>query len=228
MKYDRLPASGWLDATAALAAGRTPVYEGDAPMVFTFLKDMRKGDPLTLSKYDLGAHSGTHLDAPMHFIKDGIPVDQVALSALVGPARVIELADSVSVLDAAELNRHPWKGSERLFFRTRSTHRGWMDSVQFHRDFTYLTADAAQAMADAGIKLVGVDYISAEQFAAPAPRVHQILLGRGIPIVEGLYLKDVPGGDYDVVVLPMKVAGHDGAPARVIMRGAPQFISTKF
>lgn len=216
----RVPTDGWLDATATLESGRTPVYEGDAPMVFTFLKDMRKGDGLSLSKYDLGAHSGTHIDAPMHFIKDGISIDKVSLDALVGPAVVIQVADSVQVIDAAELNRHDWKSAERILFRTRSSLRGWMDSVQFHRDFAYIAGDAARLMADAGVKLVAVDYISAEQFAAPEPLAHRALLGKGIPIVEGLYLRDIPAGAYDLIILPMKVAGHDGAPARAIMRSA--------
>ena len=116
----RLPVDGWIDVSATLAPGRTPVYEGDAPMVFTFLKDMQKGDGLTLSKYDLGAHSGTHVDAPMHFIKDGASIDQVKIETLIGPARVIVIADSVQAITAAELNRHDWKGAERLLFRTRS------------------------------------------------------------------------------------------------------------
>jgi arylformamidase len=215
---DRLPVDGWLDATATLAPGRTPVYEGDAPMAFTFLKDMRKGDPLTLSKFDLGAHSGTHIDAPMHFVRDGISIDQVAIDALIGPAQVIDIPDSVQVIDSTELNRHAWRGAERLLLRTRSSLRGWMDSAQFHRDFAYLTGDAAAAIAAAGIKLVAVDYISAEQFAAPAPLAHRALLGKGIPIVEGLYLRNIPAGSYDLIVLPMKVAGHDGAPARALLR----------
>lgn len=216
----RTPVDGWIDATATLQEGRTPVYEGDAPMVFTFLQDMRKGDGLTLSKYDMGAHSGTHLDAPMHFIKDGAPIDQVPLTTLVGPARVIQIADSVQAIDAAELNRHEWKGAERILFRTRSTSKHWMDSATFHRDFAYLTGDAAQVLADAGVKLVGVDYISAEQFAAPAPRAHRALLGKGIPIIEGLDLRSAPAADYDLIILPIKVAGHEGAPARAILRPA--------
>jgi arylformamidase len=93
-----------------------------------------------------------------------------------------------------------------------------MDSSTFHRDFAYVAPDAAQLLADAGVVLVGVDYISAEQFGAPAPRTHQILLGRGIPIVEGLDLRAVQAGDYDVVVLPIKARGHEGAPARAIAR----------
>ena len=212
------PGAEWIDATATLDSATTPVYAGDAPMSFTFLKDMRRGDPLTLSMFSLGAHSGTHVDAPMHFVVDGAPIDQVPLAALIGPVRVIQIPDSVQAIDAAELNRHQWKGAERVAFRTRSTERHWMSSAVFHRDFAYIAPDAAQLLADAGVKLVGIDYISAEQFGAPAPRTHRTLLGKGIPIVEGLDLSDVPAGDYDLIVLPMKVRGHEGAPARAIVR----------
>jgi arylformamidase len=222
---NRLISDGWIDVTATLDPATTPVYEGDAPMKFEFLKDMRKGDGFTLSVLSLGAHSGTHIDAPMHFIRDGASVERVALEALIGPARVIEIPDSVQAIDAAELNRHSWRGAERVFFRTRSSVRGWMASPAFHRDFAYVAPDAAQLLADAGVRLVGVDYISAEQFGAPAPRTHQILLGKGIPIVEGLALGNITTGDYDVIVLPMKVAGHEGAPARAVMRGTARRIT---
>src|SRR6266568_5187807 len=139
------------------------------------------------------------------------------LEPLIGAARVIAIADSVQGIDAAELNKHDWRGAKRVLFRTRSSLRGWMDSA-FHRDFAFIAPDAAQLLADAGVVLVGVDYISAEQFGAAAPRTHQILLGRGIPIVEGLDLRPVRAGDYDLIVLPIKVKGHEGAPARAIMR----------
>jgi GntP family gluconate:H+ symporter len=213
----QLSAQGWVDVTATLDSARTPVYQGDAPMHFDFLKDMRKGDKFTLSVYSMGAHSGTHIDAPMHFIANGAPIDQVALDPLIGAARVLEIPDSIQAIDAAELNRHDWKGAKRVLFRTRSTLRGWMDSA-FHKDFAYIAPDAAQLLADAGVVLVGVDYISAEQFGAPAPRTHQILLGRDIPIVEGLDLRPIQAGDYDLIVLPLKVRGHEGAPARAIVR----------
>src|SRR5947208_6622631 len=209
---------GWIDVTATLDPATTPVYQGDAPMKFDFLKDMRKGDKLTLSVYSLGAHSGTHIDAPMHFVATGAAIDRVPLDPLIGTARVIEVPDSVQAIDAGELNRHAWRGAQRVLFRTRSTLRGWMDSAAFHRDFAYVAPDAAQILADAGVVLVGVDYISAEQFGAPAPRTHQILLGRGIPIVEGLDLRPVQAGDYDLIVLPLKVRGHEAAPARAILR----------
>ncbi|PYO92681.1 MAG: hypothetical protein DMD62_12595 [Gemmatimonadetes bacterium] len=214
----QISARGWVDVTATLDPATTPIYQGDAPMRFDFLKDMRKGDKFTLSVYSLGAHSGTHVDAPMHFIARGGSVDRIPLEPLIGTARVIEIPDSVQAIDAAELSRHDWKGVPRILFRTRSTLRGWMDSSTFHKDFAYIAPDAAQLLADAGVLLVGVDYISAEQFGAPAPRTHQILLGRGIPIVEGLDLRSAPAGDYDCIVLPLKVAGHEGAPARAILR----------
>ncbi len=213
-----LMSNGWIDATATLDPATTPVYEGDARMQFDFLKDMRKGDGLTLSVYSLGAHSGTHIDAPMHFLRDGVPIDRVPIEPLIGPARVIDIPDSVQAIDAAELDRHEWRGVPRVIFRTRSALRGWMSSPAFHRDFAYIAPDAAQLLADAGVLLVGIDYISAEQFGAPAPRTHQILLGKGIPIVEGMMLDSVSAGDYDLIVLPMKVGGHEGAPARAILQ----------
>lgn len=213
-----VPSTGWIDATAPLDTATTPVYAGDPSIRLAFVKDMRRGDPLTLSSYTLGAHSGTHIDAPMHFIRGGASIDEVPLDRLIGPARVIDIPDSVQVIDAAELARHDWRGAQRVLFRTRSSVRGWMTSPTFHRDFAYIAADAAQLLADAGVQLVGVDYLSAEQFGATEPRAHQILLGRGIPIVEGLSLGAVQAGDYDLIVLPLRVTGHEAAPARAVLR----------
>jgi arylformamidase len=213
-----IPTGGWIDVTATLDPATTPIYAGDAPMKFDFLHDMRKGDGFTLSVYSMGAHSGTHVDAPMHFVLGGATIDQLSLDPFIGPARVIDIPDDVQAIDAAELGRHQWKGAERVLFRTRSSLRGWMASPTFHRDFAYIAPDAAQLLADAGVRLVGIDYISAEQFAAPAPMTHRILLGKGIPIVEGLALAGVSAGDYDIIVLPIKVGGHEGAPARAVLR----------
>src|SRR5256712_11004413 len=110
--------SGWIDVTATLDPATTPIYEGDAPLKFEFLKDMRKGDALTLSAYSMGAHSGTHIDAPMHFVRDGAPIDRVPLEPLIGPARVIDIPDTIQAITSAELGRHNWKGAERVIFRT--------------------------------------------------------------------------------------------------------------
>ena len=208
----------WIDVSAPLDPATTPVYEGDPPMKFTFVKDMKKGDPLTLSSLTLGAHSGTHIDAPMHFIRDGSSVDRLPIDALIGPARVIEVPENVQAIDVAELNRHDWKSAQRILFRTRSSVRGWMTTPAFHRDFAYITPEAAQQLADAGVRLVGVDYLSSEKFASAEPLTHRILLGKGIPIVEGLSLEQARPGDYDLIVLPIRVAGHEGAPARAVLK----------
>ncbi len=213
-----LSSEGWIDVSATLDPARSPVYEGNAPLKFEFLRHMNKGDVVTLSALAMGAHSGTHIDAPMHFVANGASIDKVELTRLIGEARVIEIPDSVRAIDAEELNRHDWRGTKRVLFRTRSSVRGWMDSSAFHRDFAYVAPDAAQLLADAGVVLVGIDYLSAEEFGATAPRTHQILLGRGIPIVEGLDLRAVDAGDYDLIVLPLEVAGHEGAPARAVVR----------
>lgn len=212
------PPSDWIDVTVTLDPSTTPVYEGDPPIRFQFTRDMRKGDFVTVSSYTLGAHSGTHIDAPMHFIRDGASIDRVSIDRLIGPARIIDIPDAVQAIDAAELGRHNWKGAPRILFRTRSSLHGWLTQPKFHRDFAYIAPDAAQLLADAGVQLVGIDYLSAEQFGAKAPRTHQILLGKGIPIVEGLALGAVSAGDYDLVVLPIKVGAHEAAPARAVLR----------
>ncbi len=208
----------WIDVTAPLDPSITPVYEGNAPIQFNFIYDMNRGDPLDLSGYSIGAHSGTHVDAPMHFIRGGAPIDQVPIATLIGPALVINIDPSVVAITADELNRYPWRGAERILFRTRNSVNQWMVDPHFHRDFTFLAPDAAQLLADAGVKLVGIDYLSIEGFGSTTFRTHIILLGHGIPVVEGLDLRAVHPGEYDFIVLPLKILGHEAAPARAVLR----------
>lgn len=214
-------ADSWIDVSAPIDPAAAPVYPGNAPVKLDFMLNYDKGSPLALSSYSLGAHTGTHVDAPLHFIKGGAPVDQVSLQKLVGPARVIDCSADATVIDAAELNKHDWKGAKRILFRTRNSRNGWMGDPVFHEDFTYVAPDAARLLAEAGVELVGIDYLSIEKFHAPEPKTHLILLGRGIPVVEGLSLRDVGPGDYDLVVLPLRIIGHEAAPARAILKRRP-------
>jgi arylformamidase len=211
-------AGGWIDVSAPIDPATAPVYPGNAPLKLDFMLSYAKGDPLALSAYSLGAHTGTHVDAPLHFIKGGAPVDQIPLDRFVGPARVIDCSPDAKVIDAAELNQHDWKGAKRILFRTRNSRNGWMSDPKFHADFTYVAADAAALLAGAGVVLVGIDYLSIEKFHSPEPKAHLELLAKGIPVVEGLSLQDVTAGDYDLVVLPLRVVGHEAAPARAILR----------
>ncbi|MEA3178054.1 MAG: arylformamidase [Gammaproteobacteria bacterium] len=214
-------AGSWIDVSAPIDPKTAPVYPGNAPVKLDFMLYYDKGDKLALSSYSLGAHTGTHVDAPLHFIKGGMSVDLVPLDHLVGPARVIDCSPDAKLIDAAELNKHDWKGARRILFRTRNSRNHWMTDPTFHEDFTYLAPDAAQLLADAGVELVGIDYLSIEKFHSPEPKTHLALLTKGIPVVEGLSLADVAPGDYDLIVLPIRITGHEAAPARAILKRRP-------
>jgi arylformamidase len=210
--------SGWIDVTAPLSVETTPTYPGDTRLKFQILRSFDRGDKVTLSSYLMTAHAGTHVDAPLHFVAKGASIDQVSLSILIGPARVIDCSPDAQAIDRAELEKHDWRGVKRILFRTRNSRKSWMIDPNFHQDFTYIAPDAAQLLADSGVQLVGIDYLSAEKFGALEARTHQILLGQNIPIVEGLDLREVRGGEYDLIVLPLRVVGHEAAPARALLR----------
>ena len=212
----------WIDVSAPLDPSTTPTYPGDTQPKFEFLRSFDKGDKVTLSSYLMTAHAGTHVDAPLHFIPKGAAIDQVPLTNLMGRVRVIDCSADVVRIDAAELDKHNWRDAKRILFRTRNSRKGWMVDPNFHADFTYLAPDAAELMAGAGVQLVGVDYLSAEKFGAPEARTHQTLLGRNIPIVEGLDLRRISAGEYDLIILPLRVVGHEAAPARALLRPVNQ------
>lgn len=211
-------AQDWIDVSIPVDPATTPVYPGDAPPKFVWLKSMEKGDGLNLSELQMGAHTGTHLDAPLHFLKGGDSVDELPISKFVGPGMVIECSPKAEIIDAAELNRHKWRGAKRIFFKTRNSYQNFWNDKEFHKDFVAFAPDAAKLLADAGVELVGIDYLSAEKFGAPEPLAHRALLGKGVAIIEGLDLRKVQGGDYDIIALPVDLAGREGAPARVIIR----------
>jgi arylformamidase len=209
---------GWIDVTAPIDPRITPVYPGNPPVKLDFVQSLDSGAQVTLSAFSFGAHTGTHVDAPMHFIKGGASLDQIPLQRFIGPVRVIDCSADARAIDAAELNKHDWRGARRIFFRTRNSRNGWMSDPKFHEDFTYLAPDAAQLLAAAGVELVGIDYLSIERFGFAEPQTHRILLGNNIPVVEGLSLQAVEPGDYELMLLPMKVMGHEAGPVRAILR----------
>jgi arylformamidase len=212
------PLNPWIDVSAALSPAITPVYEGNPPLQVKFTMDMEHGAALDLSQIDMGTHTGTHVDAPLHFVRGAPSIDEVPLDRLIGPAVVLDIDPRVIAITGAELMKYKWQGAKRVIFRTRNSVNSWIIDPQFHRDFTFLAPDAAQMLADNGVLLVGIDYLSIEQFGAFKPLTHQILLSRGIPIVEGLDLRTVIPGEYDFMVLPLKILGHEAAPARAVLR----------
>jgi arylformamidase len=191
-----------------------PTWPGEPGPTLTPLKQMSLGHAADVSHLALGVHTGTHVDAPSHFIPGGAAIEATPLEALVGPARVVGI-EHQGAIRVAELERAGLEGTDRVLFRTRNSED--VSAGEFKENFVYLDADAARWLVSRGVCLVGVDYLSVEAYAASEPVTHRTLLGAGVVILEGLDLHEIPPGDYFLTCLPLKLAGADGAPARVIL-----------
>jgi arylformamidase len=216
--------SNWIDITVPLKEGMA-IWPGDVTIKIERRRSMDRGDAANNSAISLGVHTGTHMDAPKHFIKDGRSIDKLPLETSVGPARVIEIKDKISI-KPEELKQHNIKKGERILFKTVNSPRCWQTDA-FVNDFVFVTRDAAQFLVDAGVILVGVDYLSVgspmDPEKAMRPDTHQILLGAGLYLIEGLNLTAVKAGDYNLICLPLKLMDAEGSPVRAIL----QPVSTK-
>ncbi len=208
-------ASPWIDVSVTLRTGMV-TWPGDPPAHFSHALSIERGDPCTVSLLEMGAHSGTHMDAPAHFVAGGAGIDTMPLDAAIGPARVIAIEDPESI-KVDELAQHAIQTGERVLFKTRNSDRAW-EADPFHEDFVYLSAPAAQYLVDRGVRLVGIDYLSVGGFEADGVETHQALLSAGIWVIEGLYLGQVRPGQVELICLPIKIAGGDGAPSRALVR----------
>ena len=169
-----------------------------------------------VTQLSAGTHLGTHIDAPKHFSHDGKGVDELEFEALIGPAVVVDLEGLAGDLIPPEAVEILPAGTERVLFKTANTlHR--LLTKPFTEDYVALSGEAAQSLADRGIKLVGIDYLSVQKRGEDR-RAHTALLERDIVIIEGLWLADVPAGEYELIALPLRIQDGDGAPARVLLR----------
>lgn len=203
---------------SVLISEQTPVYEGDPAVEITSASSIANGDAANVSRLCCGLHTGTHVDAPAHFIEGARRVHKLDLEKLVGKCRVVEIDENVKAIEAEHVEN--LEGVERVLFKTRNSDF-WNDFSQgFCKDFTYIAPDAAKALVDLNVKLVGIDYLSVEKFGSTDFATHITLLEKEVVIIEGLDLREVAAGDYELVCLPMKIAGGtgDGAPARTILR----------
>jgi arylformamidase len=212
----------WIDVSVPLRTGMV-VYEGDPEVAIEPVTRIAAGDLANVSRMALGTHSGTHMDAPRHFI-DGAPgVDRIPLDALVGPAIVADARGAPGDIDAAALAALDLpSGTERLLLRTRNEALRERDA--FTRGFVGIADDAARELAAMGVRLVGIDYLSIAPSAEPSP-THLALLEAGVAVVENLDLRRAPPGAYELVCLPLRVEGADGAPARALLRPAEELRS---
>ncbi|HLM60649.1 MAG TPA: cyclase family protein [Pyrinomonadaceae bacterium] len=197
---------------------KTPVYEGDPNVQIETANAIARGDAANVSRLCFGAHTGTHVDAPNHFIEGTRKVHEIELEKLIGRCRVIEIDKSVTAIEAEHIVN--LEGVERVLFKTRNSDFWNEPEKGFRKDFTYIAPDAAKALVDLKLKLVGIDYLSVEKFGAENFDTHVALLEEEIVIIEGLDLRKVSAGDYELICLPLKIISEtgDGAPARTILR----------
>ena len=207
--------SDWIDISVPLRTGMVH-WPGDPPVNFKRVQSLVEGDESNLTEIDMGAHTGTHIDAPFHFVRNTATIDQMPPDVTVGPARVIQIEDSKSI-QADELKQHNIEAGERLLFKTKNSDRCWK-SEAFVEDFVYLSLEAASFLAHSKVKLVGVDYLSVGGFKADGAGIHKALLQQDVWILEGLNLSKVLPGLYELVCLPLKIVAGDGAPARAILK----------
>ena len=192
------------------------VWPGDPGVRITQSSHLDRGDGVTVSHLDMGAHTGTHVDAPCHFILGGAGVDSLDLEVLVGPALVVHAPEAGSLTTEILEGLDIPPGTERLLFCTRNSEQWLRDDKEFYKAFVAISDDGARWLVERGVKLVGVDYLSVGAFGNTVP-THRILLGAGVIAVEGLNLNGIAPGTYQFVCLPLKIAGGDGAPARAIL-----------
>ncbi len=194
-----------------------PVWPGDPPIQLESIESMDAGAHNNVSRLNISAHTGTHVDAPHHFLNNHRTVESLPLEVLTGPCYVAQLPDDMDTIDAETLNGIPLaEGTTRLLFGTRNSHLWAKGETEFQHDFVAVTEDGARWLVDRRIQLVGVDYLSVALFNESEP-THKVLLEAGVVILEGLNLSQVPRGFYDLYCLPLKLVGSDGAPARAIL-----------
>lgn len=191
------------------------VFPGDPKFRSRQVKSVET-DSYQLHKIMLGNHAGTHVDAPAHFLKDGMTIADLPLELMNGRARVVEIHNHEKI-DLPELENLVLVDDFRVLFKTRNS-LIWGTRKKFKKDYIYLTEDGAKYLTDNGIKLIGFDYLSIDQYGNASHPAHKTLLGNGVILVEGLNLSEVEEGNYELSCLPLRLAGLDAAPARVILK----------
>lgn len=208
---------GWLDISVPIRNGMVN-WPGDVSVQIERRTRMEKGSIYNLSSISMSIHTGTHIDAPLHFLSDGKAVDTIPPDAVVGPARVIESRDNVSI-KLEELASYNIKRGERILFKTRTSAIAWK-SDSFIEDYVYVSKEAAEFLAGRGVKAVGIDYLSVAGYKA-GQDVHVTLLRAGVWIIEGLDLSGVAPGNYYLICLPLRLVGAEGSPARALLKPIP-------
>ncbi len=190
------------------------VWPGDPEFRHRTVARMKDGGSSNVSAVEMGAHTGTHIDAPFHLDERGIGIADMPLFHFIGPARVFSLSNRERI-SAADLSSLDWRGVERALFRTRAVLPA---KPAFDSNYACLDEDAAEFLVKQRILLVGTDAPSVDAFDSIDLPSHRKLLRQGIAILEGARLAGVPPGDYELICLPLRLAGFDGSPVRALLR----------
>lgn len=197
-----------------------PVWPGDPKPTLRQLSSIKKGEESNVTQIRMSVHTGTHIDAPKHFIDTGKPVDQIPLEKLIGPVLVLAIDNTVDKISADIIQSHPQadqlKHVDKILFKTRNSEFWHCDPPVFHQDYVAIDASGAEYLVENKIELVGVDYLSIAPYEETS-EPHQILLSKEVVLLEGIDLSQVPEGLYEIFCLPLNIFGSEGAPARVIL-----------
>ncbi|MBM3465076.1 MAG: cyclase family protein [Armatimonadetes bacterium] len=204
----------WIDVTVPVR-DHMVVWPGDPDVIVETVATVEQ-DGVMVSRLALGSHTGTHIDAPLHFLAGTRSVDCLDAEKLIGPCRVLDLARAGRRIRRADLEAHAPAPGERLLFKTEN--KDALRRGDFDQTYAALDLEAAEFLAEIGVALVGIDHLSIEGFGSDGHPVHKALLAREVVILEGLDLVDVPPGAYDLVALPLRLQGLDGSPARAMLR----------
>lgn len=205
----------WIDISVTIKSGMAH-WPDNPEIVVGKMLDMERGDICNVSTLSLGSHTGTHMDGPLHFLRNGKSLDKMPLEATIGPCRVVEIKDKESI-KLEEIQGMKFKPGERILFKTPNSRHSWKTD-NFDEDFVYISKEAAAFLAKAKVMTVGIDYLSVGGFRKDGVETHHALLGAGIWIIEGLNLAKIKPGRYELCCLPLKVMNSDGAPARAALR----------
>jgi arylformamidase len=205
-----------IDITAPVSPASVMWPGQDAPSR-EFTSHTDRGDPSTVSRWELSAHTGTHADARMHFIPGGWTMETLELSRCVGPCRVVDLTHLEGHVGRADLEAAGVAGTPRLLLKTRNSELGLLDRGGFVEDYAAISPQAAEYLVEIGVEMVGVDYLSVEPFEDKEFKTHHTLLGADVVVFEGLVLAAVEPGEYFLACLPLKLVGSDGSPVRAIL-----------
>ncbi|OGV46872.1 MAG: hypothetical protein A2X46_15965 [Lentisphaerae bacterium GWF2_57_35] len=194
-----------------------PIWEGIEPSRLEWTLRMERGDAVNNSRIEMDLHSGTHIDAPLHFMQDGYSADMLPLQAFCGAVFVAGVPGVKHIgereIEALKLPSHV----ERVLFKTDNSRRRLYEKPEFHTDFTALTPSGARSLLKRGTRLVGIDYLSIAPYG-DAKETHEVLLSEGIIVLEGLCLHDVEPGFYELICLPIRLVGTEATPVRAILK----------